>query len=65
MAKAWTVDDDAYLIELEGFEARLMAFDLGRTTAAIYRRKTFLRSVKGNERLAEALLQLRDRGVCQ
>ena len=65
MRKAWTVDDDAYLIEWEGFEANLMASDLGRTTAAVYQRKTFLRSAEGNPRLAEALIRLRDRGICQ
>lgn len=65
MSRQWTLEDDAYLVEWEGFEAHLMASDLGRTKAAIYQRKTFLRSAKGNLRLAEVLLRLRDNGVCQ
>jgi len=65
MSREWTLDDDAYLVEWEGFEAHLMASDLGRTKSAIYQRKTYLRSVNGNPRLAEVLLRLRDRGVCQ
>lgn len=60
MSKPWTVDDDAYLIQWDGFEAHLMAFDLGRTKNAIYQRRHYLRSAKGNQRLAQALLRLRD-----
>lgn len=60
MRKPWTVDDDAYLIAWDGFEAHLMAFDLNRTENAIYQRRHFLKSPKGNHRLAEALLRLEE-----
>lgn len=63
MRKPWTVDDDAYLILYDGFEAHLMAFDLGRSEGAIYQRKHFLKSPKGNERLAQALLSMRNEEV--
>ena len=63
--KKWTLEDDAYLVAWEGFEAHHMASDLNRTIAAVHTRKSFLRSVKGNPRLAEVLLHLRDRGICQ
>jgi hypothetical protein len=60
MRKQWSIDDDAYLICYDGFEASLMAYDLDRTPAAIYQRRHFLKSEKGNERLAQALLRLHE-----
>ena len=60
MATRWTLDEDVYLIQWEGFEARYMAWDLGRSIAAIYQRKHFLKSHKGNERLACALLRMKE-----
>lgn len=56
--KAWTLDDDAWLIRWDGFEAYLMAIDLDRTVSAIHQRRHFLTSPKGRERLAKVLLAI-------
>lgn len=56
--KAWTLDDDAWLIRWDGFEAYLMAMDLDRTVSAIHQRRHFLKPPKGRERLAKVLLAI-------
>lgn len=58
MRKVWTLDDDVYLIQWDGFEACLMAMDLDRTVSAIHQRRHFLKSSKGSKRLAEVLLAI-------
>lgn len=56
--KPWTLDDDAFLLAYEGFEAHLIADDLERTKAAIYTRWSYLRSDAGQKRREAVLLHM-------